>query len=114
MTRSGLQRNLMRFAGMAAGPLAWACSTQLGQILPYVDCARRLPLLALSAFSLTAASLAGAYLSWCCRTDPPAIDGTGAETRLFSQHLSALMGVLFGFALLLQAAATIVLNPCER
>ena len=111
MRSSHLQLNVMRFAGMAAGPLAWACSTQLGQILPYVDCGRRLPVLALSAFSLTAISLVGAYLSWCCRTVPPS---TGAETRLFLQHLSALMGVLFGFALLLQGVATIVLNPCER
>ena len=38
----------------------------------------------------------------------------GAETRLIAQRLSALMGVLFGFALLLQGAATIVLDPCER
>ena len=114
MTRSHLQRNVMRYAGMAAGPLAWACSTQLGQILPYVDCGRRLPLLAVSAFGLAAISLFGAYLSWCCRTDPPGRASTAAEIRLFSQHLSALMGVMFGFALLLQAAAAIALNPCER
>ena len=114
MISSHLQRNAMRFTGMAAGPLTWACSTQLGQILPYVDCERRLPLLALSAFSLAAISVVGAYLSWYCRTTPPGLGTTGSETRLFSQHLSALMGVLFGFALLLQGAATIVLNPCER
>jgi len=114
MIGTNLQRNVMRFAGMAAGPLAWACSTQLGQILPYVDCGRRLSLLVLSAFSLAEISLVGAYLSWCCRTAPQSLGTTGAETRLFSQHLSALMGVLFGFALLLQGAATIVLNPCER
>ena len=114
MIRSNLQRNVMRFAGMAAGPLTWACSTQLGQILSYVDCGRHLPLLALSTFTLSAVSFFGAYLSWCCSTEPPGIGAMGVETRLFSQRLSALMGLMFGFALLLQGTATIVLSPCER
>lgn len=114
MNRSRLQRNVMRFAGLTAGAVTWAFGTELSQLLPYVDCARRLPLLAVSTFSLSAVAFFGAYLSWCCRTDPSDVGPTGVETRLFSQRLSALAAALFGFALLLQGTATLVVSACER
>lgn len=113
MTRSYLQRNAIRFAGLTLSPLAWACSTQLGQILPYVDCERRLPFLAISTFFLSVVALAGAYLSWSARTGTVA-GHIAADTRLFLERVSALAGLLFTFALLLQGAATLVLSGCER
>jgi hypothetical protein len=108
------KRNLFRYAGLTLGPIAWACSTQLGQILPYVDCRSRLPSLAIVTFFLALLSLAGSLLSWRCPTPPAHASPSDRETRDFMQQLSVLAGLLFSFALLLQGTASLVLNGCER
>jgi hypothetical protein len=113
MRRMALRQPLLRYAGLTIGPLAWAINMQLGQILPYPECDRRLPLLAGTSIALALLSLAAGYLSWRCEpSDAPPADG--AETPSFVAMLSALMGVLFAFPLLLQAASSMVLTGCER
>ena len=101
------------FAGLLIAPTAWAINTQLGEILPYIDCRQQGRFSALgSLFALTAASLAGA-ISWGwvrhARATAPLTSMSG-----FSASLSALSALIFAFALLLQGIAALVLNGCER
>jgi hypothetical protein len=113
MRRTALHQSFLRYAGLTIGPLAWAINTQLGQILPYLECGTGLPLLAGASIVLALFSLAAGYLSWRC--DP---SGGGppndAETPGFVAALSGLAGALFAFPLLLQAVSSLVLTGCER
>ena len=112
MTSSVLHRRAMRLAGLTVGPLAFAGSTQLGQILPYLDCPRRTLWLASCTFALAAVALASAFVSW--RASPEPAGARARNTSLFLQRLNVLAGLMFAFALLLQGAAALVLNACER
>jgi hypothetical protein len=115
MTRTELQETAIRYAGLTSGPVAWALNTQLGQILPYVECGSRLPLLAAISFLLALLSLAAACLSWLGNTEPVRRPSSSrAHTDEFAKTLSALTGALFAFALALQGASSLVLTGCER
>ncbi|MBV9786334.1 MAG: hypothetical protein JO264_21240 [Acidisphaera sp.] len=94
-------------AGLIAGPLAWAVNTQLGLILPDVDCSAWFRPSAPAALLLVAGALAAGYLSWRARADRP-------EALRFIAVVSALSAFLFAFGLLLQAAASLLLTGCER
>jgi len=113
MRRMALRPSLWRYAGLTIGPLAWAINTQLGQILPSLECDRGLALLPGTSIALALLSLAAGYLSWRCETSDVLPEHV-AETPNFIAILSALMGALFAFPLLLQAASSIVLTGCER
>jgi hypothetical protein len=95
-------------AGMLTGPAAWAVSTQLGPILPYTECALAWPVSGMLAIGLALLSLvAGFWPWWRTSSDSPA--GT-----VFVVGLGRLMGLLFGFALVLQAASSFLLDPCAH
>jgi Mn2+/Fe2+ NRAMP family transporter len=113
MTHAELQRNAMRYAGLAAGPLAWAFNTQLGQSFSYLECSTRLPLLAAISWLLAILSFAAAYFSWYGNTEPVR-RRSSTGTDKFVKALSSLNGVLFAFALLLQGISSMVLTGCER
>jgi hypothetical protein len=115
MRQTTIQQTLARYAGLAIGPLVWAINTQLGQILPYLECKVRLPLLAGTSIALAFSALAAGYLSWRC--DHEGFDlkpSDEADTASFVASLSALTGVLFAFPLFLQAVSSLVLTGCER
>jgi hypothetical protein len=115
MTRTALHRSFLRYAGLTIGPLAWAINTQLGQILPYLECSTRLPLLAGTSTALALLSIAAGYLSWrCALEDSNTLPAHAANTASFIATLSALAGALFAFPLLLQAMSSVVLTGCER
>jgi hypothetical protein len=115
MRRSALHRSVLRYAGLTIGPVAWAINTQLGQILPYLECSSRLPLLAGTSIVLAVLSLAAGYLAWRCDLDnSDALPADVAETPSFIAMLNALAGALFAFPLLLQALSSMVLTGCER
>jgi len=110
-----LHRSVLRYAGLTIGPLAWAINTQLGQILSYLECSSRWPLLAATSTVLAVLSLGAGYLSR--RGDLEESDGLPAhvaKTSSFVATLSALAGALFAFPLLLQAMSSLVLTGCER
>jgi hypothetical protein len=115
MKRLAVRQTVLRCAGLTIGPAAWAINTQLGQILPYLECSSRLPLLAGTSIALALLSLAAGYLSWRCDPgDPDGLPAHVANTASFIATLSALAGAFFAFALLLQALSSLVLTGCER
>jgi hypothetical protein len=102
----------VNWAGLLVAALAWAINTQLGQILPYLDCQRK------AQFS-AAASLIGAFaaglacvLSW--RSVGGLRSAAPNRTARFVGLMSALAALVFAFALSMQGMASLVLSGCER
>ena len=99
--------------GLWAPALLWAMNMQIGQILPYVDCARRLQYSAYISATCALLALLAAYASW--RWVQPLPKGFGSPSTLrFAGRLSALSALLFAFALIMQSIASLVLTGCER
>ncbi|MGJ4929254.1 hypothetical protein ACQR1I_24895 [Bradyrhizobium sp. HKCCYLS2038] len=111
MTTPTTTTKLTAWAGLIIGGLGWAANTQLGEMLATPDCISRSRPSAIISAALLAAVLLAAGLSWWLDGKP----STGADRTLsFSSRLSALTALLFAFALLMQAAASMVLSGCER
>jgi hypothetical protein len=87
--------------------LAWALSTQLGQITPYIDCRQNIAWTAGSCGVFLAVSIAGVMVSRALST------GT-AKSERFIADAGFLVALAFVFALSLQGAATVLLDPCQR
>lgn len=93
--------------GLLVAPAVWAINTQLGLMLPYADCGSASHgsiILSFAAFLMAAAS---ALISFRGHAH-------ASRTSLFIMRLSVLVGLAFAFALILQGAATLLINPCER
>jgi hypothetical protein len=105
-------------AGLFAGPVAWMVSTQANYALVPWICASGLQLVPLVAAALAAASLFGGFLSWRAWTaakpeaggDPSA----GGSPHRFVAAVGMLTATLFALVILLQGAAGLVLQGCER
>jgi hypothetical protein len=107
---------LIRFsllAGLLIAPLAWAIDTQLGEILPYLDCQYRARSSAIAAFSGMLLACLAAIMSWRA-TSRTRMATSLMATSGFLGALSALSGLIFAFALSLQGIASLVLSGCER
>ena len=108
-------RSGISWAGLAAGPAAWAVSTQLNYSIAHWQCtAKAFPSPWLSALAVLVA-LAGTFLSWRALNDP----GHGipppetARTRRFLAGGSLGIGALFALVILLQLAAGLIFGGCE-
>lgn len=97
---------LTRYAGLYLPPAAWAINTQLGQILPYGDCSAGARWTSLVAFITATAAIGGAIVSQRFGA------AMASRTALFLSRLAFLFGLCFAFALVLQGAATVLVNPC--
>jgi hypothetical protein len=100
-------------AGLIVAPTAWAINMQLGEILPYIDCRQQHRFSAIASFVALAAACCAGAISWRwtrqARSTAPLTNASG-----FSASLGALAALVFAFALLLQAIASLVLSGCER
>ena len=119
MTTSAFVRSrILPCAGLIGPPALWAVNTQLGQVLPYVECSAYLKWAAMSSFPAAALSLAAGFVSWRVTRR----NGSDAELGItpypvsfgFVGALSALNGGVFAFALVLQGLSSLVLSGCER
>ncbi|MCZ4091332.1 hypothetical protein [Sinorhizobium psoraleae] len=99
---------IAKYAGLLLAPGAWAINTELAQILPYVDCGAGTSWSVVASFGAAILALAGALVSHrrFAQSEP--------RTKLFIARLNVLVGLAFAFALLLQGAATMLLDPCLR
>ena len=111
-------RNGIDWAGLAAGPAAWAVSTQGNYSLVGWMCGwphNPVPPLALVC---VVAALIGAVMSWrAWHTsgigDAILLDHDG-RPRAFLALVSAMLAVLFAIVIVMQGAAGFVLTGCER
>jgi hypothetical protein len=103
---------LLSWTGLLVASSAWIINTQLGQILPYLDCQQQARFSALASFASTiVACLAGA-ISW--RSANPAKTSDPPPTLAFVGSMNALAALIFAFAIFMQGSASLVLSGCER
>ncbi len=97
-----------KYTGLVLAPALWAINTQLGQILPYLDCERDISLSAAvslaCAIGATASALATLHF-WGKAT---------SRSDLFISMISWMAGFAFAFALLQQSAAAFLIGACEH
>jgi hypothetical protein len=97
-----------RIAGVSAAPAAWAIVTQLGQVLPYTDCGNRLSSSLIAACAGGIVAVVSAAVSFQSMTE------ASDEGSRFVSLLSGGIASAFAFALVLQALAATLLDPCQR
>lgn len=104
--------------GLFAGPLAWAADEEISYALAGWSCAHghRLLTHAVSAAALLLI-LAGALLSWRDwrrRQDAPVDRNHPAGRAHFLALGGFLLNLLFGMAVVIDAAAKFYFDPCQR
>jgi len=113
MTRSRTLIRVATWAGLWLPGLVWATNTQLGQILPLIDCTRQVRWSALFSTIFTGLALLAALVSWRFARSAPLGFGSPRTIR-FDAALSAVSALVFAFALMLQTAASLMVSGCER
>jgi hypothetical protein len=104
---------LAAWSGLWAPASLWALNMQLGQVLPYMDCARQIRSSAVISIAATVLAMLSGYVSW--RSVRPPSTGFGSPPTLrFVGNVSALSALIFAFALIMQTIASLVLTGCER
>jgi hypothetical protein len=85
----------------------WAANLELGQILPHLDCqARSLWTFAVSAVAFFVALVVTA-------TSTKSAWSTLGESNFIPSLMMALATLPFVFAILMQGAASMLVNPCQ-
>ena len=105
------------WAGLSAGPFAWALSTQVNYILPAWQCDNHRYPIPWIALGLAVASVAGTCFSLIAfrRTQAhPADLPRKPRSERFVALLGVGTGILFALGILLQGFAGIVFIGCER
>jgi len=111
-----VQSILFRFsliAGLSIASAVWAVNTQLGEMLPYLDCRQQARFSATASAAAILLACVAAVLSWRA-TSRTQNSGPLTATSNFLGALSALSALIFIFALSLQGMASLVLSGCER
>ena len=107
------------WAGLAAGPGAWAVNLQVNYAgVPWM-CGHHLNFSVVLSVALATVALAGAFLSWRAAYAPAAWESELEAAREpqplpFLAAVGIGMGVLFALVILTQGAASLVLDGCER
>jgi hypothetical protein len=99
-------RRVLTCAGLIIAPSLWAIGTELGLVLPQIDCSAHLPAAGAVAFLATLLVLIAGYVSWH--------NPWPGHTGLFTARLCALLALVFAFALVVQLGAGLMLTGCER
>jgi hypothetical protein len=102
-----MMKTWLRYSGLVAPLVAWALSTQLGQITPYLDCRNGFPWTAAFwgvLFIVSVASVAASRV----------VSSTSTRTERFVADTSLLIALAIIFAMSLQGVASMLLDPCQR
>jgi hypothetical protein len=115
---SSLLRKGVDWAGLAAGPAAWAISTQANYAIADAMCGFRFKLVPVLGLLLVLVALGGALLSWrawrIAGADQEVAGQEGGRPRVFLALSSTIIAVLFAAVIATQGAAGLFLSGCER
>lgn len=104
------------WGGLAAGPGAWAVSTQLNYTLVDWQCGHGFPAIPLAALVLVLLAAVGGALSWRAWHHGGASfkPERAIDTERFLAMIGILSAALFSAVILLQGAASLILDECVR
>jgi len=106
------------WAGLAAGPFAWALSTQGHYAGVPWACGNPVRFMPLTAAVLVLVALSGSFLSWRAwrnrRADPVIQSSPSGAPHGFIAGVGALGGILFAAVIAMQGIAALILTGCER
>jgi hypothetical protein len=106
------------WAGLAAGPTAWAVDTQLNYALVPWACAHGRNIVPAIAGGLAVVSLLGALSSWLAwrRHDGPGMRSPeqDGDPRHLLSGIGVASGLLFAIVIALQGMAAVMISPCLR
>jgi hypothetical protein len=106
------------WAGLAAGPAAWAVATQLHYAIVPWTCARGITHLLVPGLAVLFAAVAacGALVSWRARHRLPASaagDDVVGHPHAFLARVAAGLAILFALVILMQGVAGLLFTGCE-
>ena len=110
-------RSGISWAGLAAGPGAWALSTQANYALAAPQCLLGVFPIPWLALLFAVLALGGTWLSLLAYRQAEAAPASGLRkprTEVFLALVSIGAGLLFATVILLQAYAGMVFTGCER
>src|SRR5437660_1305145 len=96
--------------GTAGRTSCLAINTQLGEVLPYVDCGAKVKTSAVISIAASVIAAVAGFGSWRAGQSLPG----GRPLLRFIGGVSGVSGVLLAFAIAMQAAAALVLPACQR
>lgn len=106
------------WAGLAAGPAAWAINTQLDYAVAPLDCSVRVAVLLPSAVFFLLVAVAGAWWSWRFLSRAEITEDwsqpAGGRPHLFLGIVGFAAGILFALVLANQIAAIALVDGCLR
>lgn len=112
------KRGMVPWAGLAAGPAAWAINTQLSYALLPWTCAHGFNVIAPAAVFLLSVAISGALLSrraWLTLPSHGSVDATDShQPHKMVAGIGVALGTLFALVILMQGAASLVLSGCVR
>ncbi|HEY0440982.1 MAG TPA: hypothetical protein VGD36_12985 [Xanthobacteraceae bacterium] len=115
---TGVWRRGVSWAGLAAGPAAWAISTQGNYAYALWLCGRRTNLVPYDTAALIVLALLGGLLSWRAWRTSDAAGELIRQANGRPHHLLAALGVfsslLFASVIAMQGVAGLLLTGCER
>src|SRR5947209_156430 len=96
------------WTGLLVACAMWMINTQLGQILPYLDCQQEARYSAIVSFAAAAAACLAGAISWRSIGYAEMSEAEPCRTWFFVGSMSALAALVFTFALSLQGLAGLV------
>jgi len=102
----------LHWSGLLIASALWMINTQLGQILPYLDCQHQARYSAVISFVGAAVAFLAGAISW--RSIGHVETPEPRRMWTFVGSLSVLAALVFAFALSMQGLAGLVLSGCER
>jgi O-antigen/teichoic acid export membrane protein len=104
------------WAGLLAGPVAWGAATQANYSLVEWQCVNRVPIIPILALCFLAVAVAGGLLSWRAWQRGGASFKPQRElsTERFVAMLGMMVAALFALVIIMQGAASLILDECIR
>lgn len=110
---STLSKRGLAWTGFLLAPIAWAASTQMNYALTSWSCQSYPGALVIVAVICLAVALGSGVLASRALSHSDGQDDRGRAAN-FIAAIGGLSALLFSLAILLQAAAAIILNGCQR